>query len=686
MVMASHGSVTGVIVLSLLTATASAQSDALPCISLSKECLDVYEKPEILVDLSSLVSTKVVARYSGCIEQPQPISEVCVLDFSAYGQNFFSTTMCMPSAITSCFPEGIYDIASIGALNTSAGTKAYFQRCNFSDGTIVYKNKTISTETAVQIVSGLIYLAIEPKFKQGANLDIHCGDHEHPFVESPGALIMVVVSLVLGLIGLISEGMEGRLHPFGTESPKPPMVSVNAIYEDSAATSLLSDAAVSAKIKRRGLRGFVYMFNPTNNMSKLLESSPKRSLSGLDGLRAFSMLWIILAHTCLLVTEIGVENPDVFAQQFTNRFSAFATGANLAVDTFFFIAGVLTSYTTINGLRRKMIPLYLIPKQIGFFTLLRWLRLMPVYAYILFLYTYLTPTLATGPHWWKIDEDVGYCKKYWWTNFLFINNFVPENFYVQCMSWTWYLANYMQFSVVALIILYVYVRSPLVGKIFAMVITVACTIIGYITIANDAFDSHKFQNVYYDKPYTRLPALSFGIYIGMILRDTPAAQLRFSPKVSFLIRHLSIAGILSMVYLLADQYDYVAGQKGNFVKAWTSHELAAYYSFGRLFFVFCIAAITYLCTVGGAGIYGGFLNLPFWEPLGKLTFGAYLVHPGLIRIFAYNQRYYPYINSVPLALNFLGMAVVSYAFAVLAYVFIELPFESMLMGLKGKKK
>ena len=35
---------------------------------------------------------------------------------------------------------------------------------------------------------------------------------------------------------------------------------------------------------------------------------------------------------------------------------------------------------------------------------------------------------------------------------------------------------------------------------------------------------------------------------------------------------------------------------------------------------------------GNGGVVFKFLTLPFWEPMGKLTYGAYLIHPVILRI------------------------------------------------------
>lgn len=43
------------------------------------------------------------------------------------------------------------------------------------------------------------------------------------------------------------------------------------------------------------------------------------------------------------------------------------------------------------------------------------------------------------------------CNKYWWRNFLYINNLTEIK--EMCIGWTWYLANDMQFYIFAVVLL-----------------------------------------------------------------------------------------------------------------------------------------------------------------------------------------------------------------------------------------
>ena len=105
-------------------------------------------------------------------------------------------------------------------------------------------------------------------------------------------------------------------------------------------------------------------------------------------------------------------------------------GAFLSVDTFFFLSGLLTTFTLLKRMRKSSKTSF----PAGKFILLRFLRLTPLYAYILFFYTYLVPYFASGPVWYRMLDDTALCRKHWWTNLLYINEFYPASFHSTCTA------------------------------------------------------------------------------------------------------------------------------------------------------------------------------------------------------------------------------------------------------------
>ena len=60
-------------------------------------------------------------------------------------------------------------------------------------------------------------------------------------------------------------------------------------------------------------------------------------------------------------------------------------------------------------------------------TLHRYMRLTPMYFFILMVYMHVWPSFGNGPS-WKDSVDMSFCQKWWWTNILYISNLYPCDF------------------------------------------------------------------------------------------------------------------------------------------------------------------------------------------------------------------------------------------------------------------
>ena len=96
------------------------------------------------------------------------------------------------------------------------------------------------------------------------------------------------------------------------------------------------------------------------------------------------MFWIILAHTGLLTLLLGQENPNEYTILKGKLEFQFVIGTDKAVDTFFLISGILMSYTTIHKLRKGKIGFSSVAVKAPLFTFLRFLRLSPLYGFVIF--------------------------------------------------------------------------------------------------------------------------------------------------------------------------------------------------------------------------------------------------------------------------------------------------------------
>tara|TARA_B100000767_G_scaffold240368_1_gene236104 strand:- start:343 stop:687 length:345 start_codon:yes stop_codon:yes gene_type:complete len=92
-------------------------------------------------------------------------------------------------------------------------------------------------------------------------------------------------------------------------------------------------------------------FSPLDNAGFLFSPSPAaRKFTALEGIRALSMLWIILAHTLNFFEFVGTDEPVavVYAQTFGAWPFQAVYAANFAVDTFFVLSGFLGAHVLLR--------------------------------------------------------------------------------------------------------------------------------------------------------------------------------------------------------------------------------------------------------------------------------------------------------------------------------------------------
>ncbi|XP_060069974.1 nose resistant to fluoxetine protein 6-like, partial [Ylistrum balloti] len=277
-------------------------------------------------------------------------------------------------------------------------------------------------------------------------------------------------------------------------------------------------------------------FSIVTNTRKLLSTSTSSGhLTSLNGMRVLSMFWIILGHTYLFASlGMTVEN-SLAAVKIIQRFSFQAIiNATVSVDTFFFMSGLLVTYLYLKNRQESTDSFNWV-----LFYFHRYWRLTPVYAFCIMIWGSLFFHTLRGPMavWRSTPQTqalINECSKSWWANILYINNYYPYSGDInqQCMGWSWYLANDMQFYIISPIILILLYRYRKIGFAVCGGLIGACIFIRAMTafefgihVPNQAVTKHK-DNYYgqhaplYNKMYTRIAPYIVGMLLGYALHKT----------------------------------------------------------------------------------------------------------------------------------------------------------------------
>ncbi|XP_063693139.1 nose resistant to fluoxetine protein 6-like [Bolinopsis microptera] len=424
-----------------------------------------------------------------------------------------------------------------------------------------------------------------------------------------------------------------------------------------------------------------------------VETKPGQVLC-LNGIRVLSINWVILGHTFAFLSGM-LGDPGDLAKLLQSRGFTLIANAFSSVDSFFTLSGFLVSFLLLKQLTKK--GLLSIPQWTAFYVH-RYIRLTTPYLVMILFEGFLYRHLVSGP--FSVDIDVGTnhatCKQYWWTNLLYINNLVPWNPTGQnCLGQSWYLANDMQFFIIAPVFIVLLFAYPLIGNLVTTV-TISCSAIAaaVITAHYNLAPSMSLGNPLnytkvYRVPWTRISPYLVGILGGWFYWCW-GEQVQEKVKTLPVWKKVVIATPL-WIATAAVEYEVVFGLyhdiQDHFIhgKATSKTDSISYQMLARIGWSLALITQVLLCQFGLGGFINSLLSWKGWLVLSRLTYSVYLIHFGLIVILVDQTRHTFFVKpDFEFAVIYLGIVVMSYLAAVVLYVCVEQPV-ALLEGITYRK-
>ncbi|XP_068159569.1 nose resistant to fluoxetine protein 6 [Drosophila tropicalis] len=341
----------------------------------------------------------------------------------------------------------------------------------------------------------------------------------------------------------------------------------------------------------------------------------------LNGLRCFSMMWVVFGHGYMTFYDLPHINKNRFYTWVQTPYSMLVQNGSLCVDTFFFMSGLLMCWGAFRELERTKGKL-----NIPMMYFHRYIRLTPVVAvvvlYIMSLYKYS----GAGPMWFKLGTQDTRCADTWWATLLYVQNYAFP--YSICISQSWYLAVDTQLyflSPLFLIPLWKWGKKALIPIIIFALLCLGCTVATFITndftlfrVQDDHVDLR--QRLTYYPTHTRIPTWLIGVIFGYFLftrnrgRQIPLAK----PWV--------ITGwVVAFGTMLADLW----GPYWRILPDTPDSPLvegAIFEPLSRTSWALSIGWIVWACYNGHGGLVNDFLSWSFFTAFSRLTYCMYVIH------------------------------------------------------------
>ncbi|XP_052816345.1 nose resistant to fluoxetine protein 6-like [Mya arenaria] len=438
-----------------------------------------------------------------------------------------------------------------------------------------------------------------------------------------------------------------------------------------------STVGLNPKNESSTLEKICLAFSAYSNGVKILSTvQGAGSLGALNGIRFLSMAWVILGHTYFFASGFDANLGVFFYDELQKPSFSAVINASVSVDSFFTLSGVLVAYLTLRELKKVNGA-----RGLNWFMFYfhRFWRLTPPYMLVIMVGTVLLPYIVSGPFW--IEGEFPFmsgCRKFWWTNLLYVNNYVHTD--DTCLGWSWYLANDMQFYIISPLILLPLFYNVFAGAACGFVLIAASTAAIWVIDVNHEYsaqsalpfaphakDTNFTKNLYFPS-YARVGPYVLGLFAGYLLYKTNC-KLRIPKVMNFLGWFLSFSVICTVIYSpYSDERNHILSLQ----------ESAAYLSLHRTGWGLAMVWIIVTCCTGHGGWINQLLSWRGFIPLSRLTYCAYLIHPLVMVTFYSSRRQLTYFTQFELIYLFLGHMTMTYG---LSFI-VSLVFEAPMMGLE----
>ena len=192
-------------------------------------------------------------------------------------------------------------------------------------------------------------------------------------------------------------------------------------------------------------------------------------------------------------------------------------------------------------------------------------------------------------------------------------------------------------------------------------------------IVSDSAHGPNFSTMIEIKPYCRMAPYLIGIlcaYTHRRLRWEQGGSMRMPRWMQLLGHAVSAAVFVLCVYTMT-------GGEGRLVHEASRFQSALWLSLCHVLWGTALAWLTVCILTGHARVADALLSAPWWLPLSRLTYSAYLVHPLVLDVFYGGLGSPPFYENSIAIYYYMGNVAFSYMCAAALWFAVERPLQNL---------
>jgi peptidoglycan/LPS O-acetylase OafA/YrhL len=454
---------------------------------------------------------------------------------------------------------------------------------------------------------------------------------------------------------------------------------------------------------------FVQLFNLQDICASFVAVRSKKQFNFLDGIRVWSMSWVIFGHSFIYFITAGASNmatlmpfmPDAPANYHyvvNSFYFLFAEYGFYSVDSFFFLSGFLGSFAIYRQIQKygnKAISLAVVWIPMSYFS--RLLRIMPMMLFTTAIAWQLSDQLPYGYHVTNRNLQTDACGEEWWSIVFFYQNFtlLSDDPHTSCMGQLWYIQVDMQMFMLLPWLVLLFQYKQLYGFIASFIPTLVCLIIRlyygfyYDFSANQLYPAHPAINDgsqnddSYMQPWTRMSVYFIGVstmfLILMIQKKEKECggdwKFTLAGWQYFLCMFVGGFTLASLVFWPFGDVEHAPNDR------WSIDANAVYYALSRPAWGAGLALLTIGMRFKEAtpqlSMIKRYLSLEIYQPIGKLTYTMYLIHMIIFSWWARDLDIPAYYTEWQEILLFIGIWTMVAVFTLILWMFMEKPLGNL---------